>query len=137
MAEPRPMQRLLQGDVGSGKTVVAALAILAAVAGGGQAALLVPTELLAEQHYLTFGRLAGALGVEPELLTGGVSRERRARVLAGLADGRVPLVIGTHALLESRVRFPGSRWPSSTSSTASACASASACARRARTPTCW
>jgi ATP-dependent DNA helicase RecG len=105
MAEPRLMQRLLQGDVGSGKTVVAALAILAAVTAGGQAALLVPTELLAEQHYLTLGRLAHALGVEPELLTSGVSRERRARVLAGLADGRVPLVIGTHALLESRVRF--------------------------------
>ena len=105
MTEPLPMQRLLQGDVGSGKTVVAALAILAAVAGGGQAALLVPTELLAEQHYLTLGRLAQALGVEPELLTSGVSRERRARVLAGLADGRVRLVIGTHALLESRVRF--------------------------------
>jgi len=105
MAAPRPMQRLLQGDVGSGKTVVAALAILAAVAGGGQAALLVPTELLAEQHYLTLGRLAQALGVEPELLTSGVSRERRARVLAGLAAGRVPLVIGTHALLESGVRF--------------------------------
>jgi len=105
MAEPRPMQRLLQGDVGSGKTVVAALAILAAIAGGGQAALLVPTELLAEQHYLTLGRLARALGVEPELLTGGVSRQRRARALSGLADGRVQLVIGTHALLESRVRF--------------------------------
>ncbi len=105
MAGPRPMQRLLQGDVGSGKTVVAALAILAAVAGGGQAALLVPTELLAEQHFLTFGRLAGALGLEPELLTGGASSRHRARVLAGLADGRVPLVIGTHALLESRVRF--------------------------------
>ena len=105
MGGPRPMQRLLQGDVGSGKTVVAALAILAAVEGGGQAALLVPTELLAEQHYLTFIRLAGALGVEPELLTAGVSRERRARVLAGLAAGRVPLVIGTHALLESGVRF--------------------------------
>ena len=105
MAEPRPMQRLLQGDVGSGKTVVAALAILAAAAAGGQAALLVPTELLAEQHYLTLGRLAQALGVEPELLTSGVSRGRRERVLAGLADGRVQLVIGTHALLEPRVRF--------------------------------
>ena len=105
LSGPRPMQRLLQGDVGSGKTVVAALAILAAVAGGGQAALLVPTELLAEQHFLTLGRLAGALGVGAELLTAGVSRERRARVLAGLATGQVPLVIGTHALLESRVRF--------------------------------
>jgi ATP-dependent DNA helicase RecG len=105
MAGPRPMQRLLQGDVGSGKTVVAALAVLAAAAGGGQAALLVPTELLAEQHYLTLGRLAGALGVETALLTRGLSRERRARVLAGLADGRVRLAIGTHALLEERVRF--------------------------------
>jgi ATP-dependent DNA helicase RecG len=105
MARDRPMQRLLQGDVGSGKTIVAALAIRAAVAAGGQAALLVPTEVLAEQHFLTLGRFAGALGVVPELLTGSVSRERRARVLAGLADGRVSLVIGTHALLESRVRF--------------------------------
>ena len=105
MCAPRPMQRLLQGDVGSGKTVVAAQAILAAVEAGGQAALLVPTELLAEQHFLTFGRLAVALGLEPELLTAGVSGARRARVLAGLADGRVPLVIGTHALLEPCVRF--------------------------------
>jgi len=105
MAEPRPMQRLLQGDVGSGKTVVAALAILAAAAGEGQAALLVPTELLAEQHYLTLGRLAGALGVETALLTRSLPPERRARALAGLADGRVRLAIGTHALLEERVRF--------------------------------
>jgi ATP-dependent DNA helicase RecG len=105
MAESRPMQRLLQGDVGSGKTVVAALAILAAAAGEGQAALLVPTELLAEQHYLTLGRLAGALGVETALLTRSLPPERRARALAGLADGRVRLAIGTHALLEERVRF--------------------------------
>jgi len=102
---PRPMQRLLQGDVGSGKTVVAALAVLAAVSGGGQAALLVPTELLAEQHHLTLGRLAGALGVEAELLTGTASREHRARVLAGLASGRTRFVIGTHALFQEGVRF--------------------------------
>jgi ATP-dependent DNA helicase RecG len=105
MDGPRPMQRLLQGDVGSGKTVVAALAIMAAAAAGGQAALLVPTELLAEQHFFTLRRSAGMLGFEPELLTAGISRERRALVLAGLADGRVPLVVGTHALLEPGVRF--------------------------------
>ena len=105
LAAPRPMQRLLQGDVGSGKTLVAAFSIMAAVAGGGQAALLVPTELLAEQHFLSLGRLAGALGFEPELLTASVVGHRRARLLAGIAAGRVPLVIGTHALLEARVRF--------------------------------
>lgn len=105
MSGGRPMQRLLQGDVGSGKTVVALLAILAALAGGGQAALLVPTEVLAEQHYLTLGRFALSLGVEATLFTGSQPRERRARALAGLADGRVRLVIGTHALLEDRVRF--------------------------------
>jgi ATP-dependent DNA helicase RecG len=105
MAGPRPMQRLLQGDVGSGKTVVAALAVLAAVAGGGQAALLVPTELLAEQHHLTLGRLADLLGVEAALLTGSVPRQRRAEVLAGLGSGRTRFVVGTHALLEERVEF--------------------------------
>jgi ATP-dependent DNA helicase RecG len=105
LAAPRPMQRLLQGDVGSGKTEVAALAILAAVARGGQAALLVPTELLAEQHYLTLGRLARALGIEAALVTRGLSPGRRDQVLTGLADGRVRLAIGTHALLEQRVRF--------------------------------
>jgi ATP-dependent DNA helicase RecG len=105
LAAPRPMQRLLQGDVGSGKTVVAALAVLAATAAGGQAALLVPTELLAEQHHRTLGALAGALGVETALLTRGVDRGRRARALAGLADGSVRFVVGTHALLEDQVRF--------------------------------
>jgi ATP-dependent DNA helicase RecG len=105
LAGPRPMQRLLQGDVGSGKTVVAAVAIQAAVGRGGQAALLVPTELLAEQHFLTLGRLAGALGIETALLTSSVPRQTHGRVLAGLAEGRVALVIGTHALLQSRVRF--------------------------------
>lgn len=105
MASSRPMQRLLHGDVGSGKTVVAALAVLAACASGGQAALLVPTELLAEQHFLTLGRMAARLGVRAELLTGSVPPQRRARVLAELAGGRLPFVIGTHALLEGRVRF--------------------------------
>jgi ATP-dependent DNA helicase RecG len=105
MAGPRPMQRLLQGDVGSGKTLVAVMAVLLAAAGRGQAALMVPTELVAEQHARTFARLAGGLGVEVGLLTRSTARERRAAVLAGLASGRTQLVVGTHALLEDEVRF--------------------------------
>ncbi len=101
----RPMQRLLQGDVGSGKTVVAALAVLATTARGAQAALLVPTEPLAEQHLATLRPLAAQLGFEVGLLTRGVPRERAARLLAALEGGRVQLVVGTHALLEERVRF--------------------------------
>jgi ATP-dependent DNA helicase RecG len=105
MAGPAPMQRLLQGDVGSGKTVVAVLAALCAAGAGGQAALMAPTEILAEQHALTIAGIAGALGLRTALLTGGTPRERRAAVLAGLAAGSVGLVVGTHALLEESVRF--------------------------------
>ncbi|HWR98391.1 MAG TPA: ATP-dependent DNA helicase RecG [Candidatus Methanoperedens sp.] len=105
LAGERPMQRLLQGDVGSGKTVVAALAAVAACAGGGQAALLVPTELLAEQHHRVIGALAGRHGLRAELLTASVPRERRASLLAGLADGTIRFVVGTHALLGEGVRF--------------------------------
>jgi ATP-dependent DNA helicase RecG len=105
LAGDRPMQRLLQGDVGSGKTVAAALAAVAACAAGGQAALLVPTELLAEQHHRVLAALAGRLGIRAELLTAGVPRERRETLLAGLASGAVRFVVGTHALLGERVRF--------------------------------
>jgi ATP-dependent DNA helicase RecG len=101
----RPMQRLLQGDVGSGKTIVAALAALAACAAGGQVALLAPTALLAEQHHRVFAALAARLGIRPVLLTAGVARERRGPILAGLADGSVRFVVGTHALLGEQVRF--------------------------------
>ena len=135
MAAPRPMQRLLQGDVGSGKTLVAALAILAAVAGGGQAALLVPTELLAEQHYLTFGRLAGALGVEPELLTArGVARARGPGRSRGWPTGGSPWSSARTRCSSRGCAFPGSRWPSSTSSTVSACASASVLREKGEDP---
>ncbi|HEY6001020.1 MAG TPA: ATP-dependent DNA helicase RecG, partial [bacterium] len=105
LAGDRPMQRLLQGDVGSGKTVVAALAAAAACAQGGQAALLAPTELLAEQHHRVLAALMAPVGVAVELLTAGVPRERRGPLLAGLAAGTIRFVVGTHALLEERVRF--------------------------------
>ncbi len=104
LAGPRPMYRLVQGDVGSGKTVVAAAAMLRAVEGGRQAALLAPTEILAEQHYLSLRRLCGRL-CQVGLLTGSVPRPRRRELLAALADGRVDIVVGTHALLQPDVCF--------------------------------
>jgi ATP-dependent DNA helicase RecG len=111
------MHRLLQGDVGSGKTVVAVAAMLAAVQGGHQGALMAPTEVLAEQHYAGIQRLLADLRVPDdgnlfgerqlrvELLTGRVTGERRREVLADLAGGRVDIVIGTHALIQEGVEF--------------------------------
>ncbi|MXP63874.1 ATP-dependent DNA helicase RecG [Roseomonas sp. M0104] len=105
LAQPRRMLRLLQGDVGAGKTLVAVLAMLRAVEAGAQAALMAPTELLARQHLRTLERLAGAAGVPCALLAGSVKGKERRRVLAGLADGSIPLVVGTHALIEEGVAF--------------------------------
>jgi ATP-dependent DNA helicase RecG len=105
MAEPYPMNRLLQGDVGSGKTVVAALAILTAVESGYQAALMAPTEILAEQHLMTLAQLLEPLGVEVALLTNAVKGKARERVLAGVAGGAIACVVGTHALVQEAVRF--------------------------------
>jgi ATP-dependent DNA helicase RecG len=105
LAAPTRMLRLLQGDVGSGKTLVALLAMLRAVEGGAQAAIMAPTELLARQHLRTFQKLAGAAGVECVLLAGSVKGRERKRVMAGLADGSIPLVVGTHALIEEGVVF--------------------------------
>ena len=102
LAAPRRMLRLLQGDVGAGKTLVAALAMLTAVEAGAQAAIMAPTELLARQHHRTLGRI---MPVPVELLTGSVTGRARARVLAGLADGSVPVVVGTHALIQEGVEF--------------------------------
>jgi ATP-dependent DNA helicase RecG len=101
MESPHPMHRLLQGDVGSGKTVVALLALLRAVECGYQAALMAPTEILAEQHYLTLKRLAGGLPVRIVLLTGGTAE----RPLTAIASGEADLVVGTHAVLEEKVVF--------------------------------
>jgi ATP-dependent DNA helicase RecG len=105
LAAPHPTRRLLQGDVGSGKTLVALLAALTVVEAGAQAAIMAPTELLAEQHVETIRPLAEPLGVEPVLLTGSVTGRARREALARLADGRLALAVGTHALIQSGVRF--------------------------------
>jgi len=119
LAGPHPMHRLLQGDVGSGKTLVAVTALLTAVQGGYQGAFMAPTEVLAEQHGLSVrhvlggltvpdaGTLTGERPLRVELLTNRTTASERSRVLAGLADGSVDLLIGTHALLEEKVGFRG------------------------------
>jgi ATP-dependent DNA helicase RecG len=125
LAAPHRMLRLLQGDVGSGKTLVAVLAMLQAVEAGAQAAIMAPTEILARQHLRTLSRLCGAAGVECALLAGSVKGAERRRVLAGLADGSIPIAIGTHALFQEGVASSAtSASPWWTSSTASAWRSA-------------
>ena len=99
------MNRLLQGDVGAGKTVVAAAALVKATEGGFQAALLAPTEILAEQHWRRLQTLLAPAGLRPALLTSGTPRPKREELLEGLAAGRQAVVVGTHALLEDDVRF--------------------------------
>ncbi len=105
LSQVEPMNRLLQGDVGSGKTVVALYAMLMAVAAGKQAALLAPTELLAEQHYESISQLLSNSRVQIELLTAGVTAAKRADILTRLASGELHMVIGTHALLGNPVEF--------------------------------
>jgi ATP-dependent DNA helicase RecG len=105
LAKPQRMLRLLQGDVGSGKTVVAFFAMLAAVQAGRQAALMAPTEILARQHHETIAPLARALGVELVLLTGRDKAKARREVLGRLASGAAPLAVGTHALFQDDVAF--------------------------------
>jgi ATP-dependent DNA helicase RecG len=105
MKAPLQMMRLLQGDVGSGKTVVALLAMLIAVESGAQAALMAPTEVLARQHHATLQRLAAPAGVEVALLTGREKGRSRDALVAGLASGLIPIVVGTHALLTGDVAF--------------------------------
>ncbi len=99
------MLRLLQGDVGSGKTVVAFFAMLAAAEAGAQSALMAPTEILARQHFATLEPLAASVGLRLELLTGRDKGKARERILNGLADGSVHIVVGTHALVQDEVDF--------------------------------
>jgi ATP-dependent DNA helicase RecG len=105
LARGRPMQRLLMGEVGSGKTVVALFALLRAVEHGLQGALMAPTETLAEQHFATLQGLMGGEMVQAALLTGSTAASRRADVLGKLASGELSLVVGTHALIEPAVQF--------------------------------
>ena len=105
LAAPRRMYRLLQGDVGCGKTVVALYALLYAVAAGYQGALMVPTEVLAEQHYLGLKGPAERLGVQAAALTGGDSKRHREETLEALRNGQIDIVVGTHALLDEGVVF--------------------------------
>jgi ATP-dependent DNA helicase RecG len=105
MAEPYPMSRLLQGDVGSGKTVVAALAILTAIEAGHQAALMAPTEILAEQHMMTLTQLLEPLGVRVVLLTGAVKGKARQEAAAAVESGQAGCAVGTHALVQGGVAF--------------------------------
>ncbi|MFA5160040.1 MAG: ATP-dependent DNA helicase RecG [Candidatus Omnitrophota bacterium] len=100
-----PMNRLLQGEVGSGKTVVAAFAFLAAHRSGLQSAFLIPTEILAEQHYRTLLKFLEPVGIRPGLLTKSTETDKRSRLIAELKQGKVSVVVGTHALLQDDVRF--------------------------------
>ena len=105
LTEPHPMMRLIQGDVGSGKTVVAAIACLKAISCGVQAAIMAPTELLAEQHWRSFGDWFRPLGIEPAWLSGSQRTVARRESLESIANGSAQLVVGTHALFQEGVKF--------------------------------
>ena len=105
MGNGRQMNRLLQGDVGSGKTLVALMCMLLALDNGYQACIMAPTEILAEQHYATFRQFLGDMDVEVALLTGAVKGKQRVKVLSGVQSGEVQILVGTHAVLEDTVDF--------------------------------
>jgi ATP-dependent DNA helicase RecG len=105
MSSDQAMYRLIQGDVGSGKTVVAAAALMVALQNGYQGALMAPTELLAEQHYLVLSKMLEPLGVRVELLTGSMRAQERQRALHRVGTGHAQVVIGTHALIQETVEF--------------------------------
>jgi hypothetical protein len=132
MAKPERMVRLLQGDVGSGKTLVAFLAMLTAVEAGAQAALMAPTELLARQHYATIAPLAEAAGVTLALLTGRDGQTQKKETLQGWPTARSSSWSARTRWCRRTSSSPISRWPWSTSSIASACTSAWRCRPRAR-----
>jgi len=106
MGSAQAMQRLIQGDVGAGKTIVAWLASLRVIENGYQAAWMAPTELLAEQHFRNVRQYADALGVKAALLTGSLAAKDRKAILQGIAGGQIPFVIGTHALIQEGVVVP-------------------------------
>ena len=105
LSQPQPMLRLLQGDVGSGKTIVAAMVILRAIAGGAQAVLTAPTELLAEQHFQRFLAWFEPLGIAVSYLGGKQSSSQRAKILEKINNGEAQVIIGTHALFQEKVNY--------------------------------
>ncbi len=105
MGSGRQMNRLLQGDVGSGKTMVALMTMLIAIDNGYQACIMAPTEILSEQHYANISRYIEGLGLRVELLTGSIKGKRREEILKGLRDGSVNILVSTHAVLEDPVEF--------------------------------
>lgn len=105
MKKDAPMNRLVQGDVGSGKTIVALITMMMALENGYQAALMAPTEILAEQHYLTLRRQLEAIGVEVVLLIGGQPRKERQAVLRRIKEGQAEIIVGTHALIQEGVEY--------------------------------
>jgi ATP-dependent DNA helicase RecG len=104
-ATGKQMNRLLQGDVGSGKTIVALMSMLLALDNGFQACIMAPTEILAQQHFNGISGLLEKMGIKIRLLTGSVKAKERKEILAGLADGSLPFIAGTHALIEDTVQF--------------------------------
>jgi ATP-dependent DNA helicase RecG len=105
MISENSMHRLLQGDVGSGKTIVALVAMLMAKESGYQSALMAPTEILAEQHFITIHQLLESMGIGVALLTSSVNKQEREAALQQIADGQAQVVIGTHALIQKKVEF--------------------------------
>jgi len=105
MRKGRQMNRLLQGDVGSGKTLVALMSMLLAIDNGHQACMMAPTEILANQHYATLKEFLQDMDIRVELLTGSVTKKRREKILPDLASGKIDILVGTHALIENTVVF--------------------------------
>ncbi len=105
MKRENPMYRLVQGDVGSGKTIVALISMLIAVENGYQAALMAPTEILAEQHYFTISQLLEGLQVKTALVVGAQNAQERQQLTAGLRSGEIDIIVGTHALIQAGIEF--------------------------------
>jgi ATP-dependent DNA helicase RecG len=103
MKSEKSMNRLVQGDVGSGKTVIATMAMFKAVRNGYQAVLMAPTAILARQHYEGISKMVTQFGIKVELLTGDITKKNKERILEELKNGEIDMIVGTHALIEENV----------------------------------
>ncbi len=138
MATGRQMNRLLQGDVGSGKTLVALLTMLIALDNGTQACLMAPTEILATQHFETLSDLVAPMGINVKLLTGSTRKKAREQIHAQLEDGSLHILVGTHAVIEDKVKFKNLGFIVIDEQHRFGVASAPACGPRTPCcPTCW